>query len=123
MREIKNHIVNPGDDGLRVQALDEPGDGGANHRYCIRYDLDPVRGGWVVPISFQDGPIKEVGVNGISHEALIAILIDRLKGFQEGEFACADNYGALIALETAMRCLHRRTKKRMVRGVKGTHDK
>lgn len=34
--------------------------------------------------------IAEVGTNGITHEALLAVLIDRLQSFQRGEYSCCD---------------------------------
>lgn len=74
----------------------------------------------VVSISFQNGPIKENGVNGVSQEALIAVLIDRLEGFQSGQFKCHDNQVALDALQTARLWLHKRTMDRLARGVEGT---
>jgi hypothetical protein len=33
---------------------------------------------------FQNGPIAEVGVNGVTHEVLLAIVADRLRSFQKG---------------------------------------
>lgn len=73
--------------------------------------------------NFQNGPIKEHGVNGTSQEALIAILIDRLEGFQVGDFKCHDNQVALDALQTARLWLHKRTMDRVARNVEGTHAK
>lgn len=74
-------------------------------------------------MSFQNGPIKETGVNGITHETLLTILIDRLKSFQSGPFACEENNQSLLALENALFFLKERTKKRIQRGVEGTHNK
>jgi hypothetical protein len=74
-------------------------------------------------ITFQNGPVKEAGYNGNSHEALLAILIDRLEGFMKGEFSCRDNAVALNHLDTARLWLHKRTMDRVARGVEGTHKK
>lgn len=74
----------------------------------------------VTSISFQNGPIKENGVNGISQETLIAVLIDRLEGFQSGDFKCHDNQVALDSLQNARLWLHKRTMDRVARGVEGT---
>jgi hypothetical protein len=116
MRTLDDHKVNPANDLLTVTVLDEPGSGGANHAYDIT-------GGEAVPthIRFQNGPIAEVGVNGITHEALLAILCDRLKGFQSGPYANEDNQIALLSLQQAQNALQRRTRERMARGVEGTH--
>ncbi|ODT86711.1 MAG: hypothetical protein ABS78_15575 [Phenylobacterium sp. SCN 70-31] len=70
---------------------------------------------------FQNGPIGEVGVNGLTHEALLAILVDRLRAFQAGPFSCRENALALTKLEEAQQWLGARTRARMVRGVEGTH--
>lgn len=74
----------------------------------------------VTMISFQNGPIRENGVNGLSQEALLAVLIDRLEGFQSGQFKCHDNQLALDNLQYARLVLHKRTLDRMARGVEGT---
>ena len=74
-------------------------------------------------IGFQNGPIKESGYNGNSHEALLAILLDRLEGFQAGPYASHDNQMALDFLQMARLVLHKRTMDRVARGVEGTHQK
>ncbi len=67
---------------------------------------------------FQNGPIKEVGVNGITNEALLAILQDRLAHLN-GIFPCIENEEALGALMRASEALNRRTQNRINRGVEG----
>lgn len=124
-REIETHKVNGCNESVRVEAMDEPGCGGACHRYAITGPVSRVPEVGNVPafqvrLRFQNGPIKEAGVNGITHEALLAVLIDRLEGFQTGKFACADNAEALTHLKAAVEALHRRTKARVARGVEGT---
>jgi hypothetical protein len=115
MRHLDGHKVNPANDLLMVTVHDQPGSGGACHEYSI---AGP---NFSVPISFQNGPINEVGVNGITHEALLTILIDRLEGFQAGPFANECNARALSYLEAAQGELFARTRERMARGVEGTH--
>ena len=119
MRILTDHQVNPANDKLLVEVLDMPGIGGACHHYCVTCD-DPA---FHVPVEivFQNGPINEVGVNGLTHEALIAILCDRLEGFQRGPYASDDNQIALLSLRQAQNALQRRTRERMARGVEGTH--
>src|SRR6185312_9226683 len=124
MRELTSHKVNPANDKLVVQVLDEPGSGGANHLYHITgfNSSSNVSDPWTArhgqpaehsTILFQNGPINEVGVNGLTHEALLAILIDRMEGFQAGPYASADNQEALDAMRTAQTALQRRTLARM----------
>lgn len=132
MRELTGHKVNPANDVLKIEVLDEPGAGGANHLYRLTgfnsgsNPSDP----WVAAhgqpaqhsnILFQNGPIAEAGVNGITHESLLAILIDRLQSFQKGAYANSYNATALSHLEDAQTALPARTQERMARGVEGTH--
>jgi hypothetical protein len=91
--------------------------GGANHEYAIRSVAKTHL------ISFQNGPIKEVGVNGITQEVLLAIIIDRLRSFQNGPYRCRENAIALTDCEEALMWLQRRTVERIKRGVEGTHEK
>jgi hypothetical protein len=127
MRKLTDHVV-PGDSAnhqLNVAVLDEPGQGGACHLYGI--STDSIGGGGrslnELRISFQNGPIKEVGVNGVTHEALLAVLIDRMRSFLEGPYKCRENAIALTHLEEALMWLQRRTVERIKRGVEGTHAK
>jgi len=131
-RQLTGHKVNPANDRLTIEALDTPGAGGACHLYQItgfdtstnpscpfvaRYGKPAVHS----TVLFQNGPIAEVGVNGVTHEALLAIVIDRMRAFQAGPYACSENAIALTNLEQAQYWLHARTKARMARGVEGTH--
>jgi len=125
MREITSHKANGLNEALRIEVLDEPGSGNACHKYHITdQSVGGDSGGAVhCHVQFQDGPIKEADINGISNEALLAIVVDRLEGFQSGEFACETNADALNLVAGAMTVLHIRTKERMDRGVEGTHQK
>jgi hypothetical protein len=73
-------------------------------------------------LRFQTGPVLEngEGVNGITHEALLAVLIDRLEGFQAGPYANDYNAVALAGCRGVLRALHERTKDRQARQVEGT---
>lgn len=75
-----------------------------------------------LPIRFQNGGIAVAGINGISQEALLAIVEDRLSCFENGPFACEENALALEYVRKAMQVLHDRTLKRVSRGVEGTHQ-
>lgn len=130
MRELHGHKVNPANDTLSIQVTDEPGAGGANHCYVVSgYDsatnpsAPPVEDHGRSVVFFQNGPINEVGVNGMTQEVLLAIVIDRLESFQAGPYACPENERALAAIIEAQAHLKYRTQKRMDRGVEGTHQK
>lgn len=134
MRQITDHVVS-GDQAvqLQIEVHDEPGQGGANHAYAI-YGFHSQGNASAGPnpfgrdetcatVLFQNGPIKEFGVNGITGEALLAIQIDRLRSFQAGPFNCRENAIALTHCEEALMWLQRRTVARIKRGVEGTHQK
>jgi hypothetical protein len=116
---ITDHIVeNDPSKQLEIRVLDEPGQGGACHEYGVYH-----KGIELCKISFQNGPIREFGVNGITQEVLLAIVIDRLRAFQAGQFSCRDNAIALTHCEDALMWLQRRTRERIKRGVEGTNIK
>lgn len=118
MRTLDEHKVNPANDTLTVTVIDEPGQGGACHEYEISHScMPPTR------ISFQNGPINVDGngVNGLTHEVLLAIVADRLRSFQKGPYSCKANACALTHIEEALHWLQQRTLERMRRGVEGTH--
>lgn len=128
-RYISDHKVNPANDKLIIAVTDEPGAGGANHRYEISGFSTEANASYTddseaeVVILFQNGPINEAGVNGVTQEALLAIVADRLRSFQAGPFACRENALALTKIEEAQHWLHSRTLSRMQRGVEGTNTK
>jgi hypothetical protein len=110
----------------QVECLDQPvGPGNSCHVYQIT-------DGWPgIPsktqfalINFQKGPLlATVHPNGCQNEDLIAVVIDRLKFFQQGDFACRENAIALTKLEEALMWLEKRTADRVTRGVEGKNEK
>lgn len=122
MRELTDHKSNGLNEALNIKVIDGPGLGGASHVYAIEWArMDGAHDG--IAFQFQNGTIAEVGVNGVSQEALIAIVIDRLKSFQAGEFACEHNAEALGHLQGALKWMHARTRDRVRRGVEGSLQK
>jgi hypothetical protein len=119
MRELNEHKINPANDMLSITVTDEPGSDGANHEYMV----SGVPNSAPLLIQFQNGPITVDGngINGLTHEVLLAIVIDRLRGFQKGPYACKANACALTHIEEAQHWLQQRTLERMRRGVEGTH--
>lgn len=75
----------------------------------------------LLTIHFQEGPIKECGVNGVCNEDLLNMVLCRLEYFQKSEFKCDENANAIIYLKSALYELRQRTNKREKRGVEGTH--
>lgn len=85
------------------------------------FDVKDKEGKFLAGINFQEGPIKENGVNGVNNEDLIAMVICRLEHFQRSEFSCRENVMAITKLEEALLWLRKRTMGREQRGVEGTH--
>lgn len=101
---------------MSVYANDEPGPGGANHLYAISTSNPDVP---TTHLRFQKGAVNEVGVNGVSDEALLSILIDRLRGFQNGPFKSREGALILTKLEEAQHWQRARYEERVERGVEG----
>ncbi len=128
MRNLTSHLVNPCNESLKIEVLDEPGSGGANHLYRVSGFVAERNASWEesninpesLDILFQQGPIAENGTNGITQEVLLAIVIDRLRCFQAGPYACRENAIALTKIEEAQMWLQKRTRERMARNVEGT---
>lgn len=115
MSTITRHEINACNKAIRIEADERETHGNMSHVYTIAI------GDKTTVLSFQNGPIGEVGVNGITHEALIVVLIDRLQGAQKGKYACRENALMLTKLEEALMWSEERTRGRMARGVEGTH--
>jgi hypothetical protein len=120
-RMVSTHQGKGGiDEYIHIEVLDEPGQGGACHEYRIAGAGPTADAGICFVIRFQNGPLRTVGLNGVTMEALIAVVIDRLKGFQSGSFACESNAEAMEHLRMALSALQHRTDDRIERGVEGT---
>lgn len=120
MREITTHKVNDLNKCIVVNTFEN-----APYEYRISgvkgpLDHHPIP---TIEIRFQNGPIADVGANGITIESLLAVVIDRLQGFQQSQFNCRENACAITKLEEAMHWLQHRTNERLKRGVEGTHQK
>lgn len=87
----------------------------APHNYIIRC----VEGNILCGVHFQEGMVKEKGLNGIFMEDLIAICINRLENFQTSEFKCRENAVTITKLEESLMWLRKRTLNRQKRGVQG----
>jgi len=74
-------------------------------------------------IKFQKGPIKEVGINGVTEASLIKVLIDRYEFFQKGDFPTRENECVLDNLYCCLCKINQRTDDRIKRGVEGLNEK
>lgn len=73
---------------------------------------------FVSEINFQDGPVSEHGVNGLTNEALLAILIHRTQILNE-QFPCNENSEAIALMTKAKHVFESRTKRRQAAGIEG----
>lgn len=100
--------------GVAVNAISTLADGTdvAGHLYQV------LAGEVSMSVEFQRGGVAENGVNGVTNEALLAILIHRTKSL-DIKFPCDENKRAIQHMEEALCNLEVRTARRMLRGVEG----
>jgi hypothetical protein len=127
-RDITTHKCPGLNDALRVVAMDEAGPGGACAHYRVLIEGKPATAqpgdadwpGCVLDyLMFQSGPMEPGRPWGISNESVLAIVIDRLEGFQAGPFPDPHNEAALLAIHAALDHLHERTRERIALGIEG----
>ncbi len=98
----------------------DPINGPARHYYEVVSE-DPAVQGSLLNVQFQRGPRNVEGSTpGITEGVLLAILLDRLRSFQAGPYACRENAIVLTKLEEAHMWITRRVVNRSRRGVLGT---
>ena len=124
MRTVSHLSLTPPDQSISITCDDrDPGAGNMSHVYTVAVKPGPTPMSSDLDIGqtihFQHGPVAEHGVNGLTNEVLLAIVIDRLEGAQEGQFKSRYNALAITALQEAENWLSRRTLDRMARGVEG----
>lgn len=103
--------------GVAVNAISSLADGTQveGHLYQV------LAGSQAFTFHFQQGPVKDNGVNGLTNEALLAILIHRTK-YLDQKFASDENKRAIAHMEDALANLEVRTARRIARGVEGTQQ-
>ena len=125
MRTVNHLALTPTDKGITITCDDrDPAAGNMSHVYTVTGPMLQNGDNLDAPafsqtVSFQHGPVAEAGINGLTNEALLAIVIDRLEGAQEGPFKSRYNALAITKVEEAILWLSRRTLDRMSRGVEG----
>lgn len=124
MKEVKHDLLTS--KYTKVLHEDEPYKFNAPHHFNV-IQSNEGHEDWpqaiLAQVDFQEGPIKENGVNGACNEDLIAMVICRLEHFQQSEYSSRDNAMAITKLEEALLWLRKRTIGRESRGVEGTSAK
>lgn len=115
-RHLKDHYLDGYSGYKPVEVMDLSGPGGAPINYRCWINPDDRVG--AVLIRFQNGDPNEIH-NGLTHEQLISMVIDRMRGFQSGMYANPYNAKALEHFEAGLSVLQERTKERISRGVEG----
>lgn len=131
MQELESVELNQAGRTLNIYADGYNPVTGSCHRYLIRgfdartnpvYGNDPVDPRFTSEVIFQNGPIAEAGVNGVTPEALFLILQHKYQGFQSGQFACEENERILGCIEECLDQIYSRAHRRQSRHVEGTHE-
>ena len=115
MRTIPNNAP------TNVVALDapDPNAGNARHEYGIQYGGPSA----VLHVQFQHGPRGvETSKAGVFDDDLLAIIQDRMEGFQSGPFACPENQKCLDSIRAAREALGLRVARRVAQGVLGVNE-
>lgn len=60
-------------------------------------------------VYFQEGPVAETGLNGISNEDALIMVLERLEAFQKTDKACVENVTVMTYLKHAIAGLKRRS--------------
>ena len=107
-------------DTTTIVAVDGPTHGGACHVYEVRSKSTVEGFDVLATVTFQQGPIKEHGVNGVQHVDLLAIVRDRLDYFQAGPFKSPGNEVTAGFVSAAMASEDTRTRRRIIAGTEGT---
>lgn len=121
---IDHYINHFNRDNVTITRYDDATDAsGVNFRYAIFLGDQTKCPPPDVVLKFQKGHLQDVGVNGITDEALLAIVVDRLRGFQRGSASCRENAIVITKLEESLMWLRARAEDRERRGVEGTSQK
>lgn len=126
MYEITSHKLSVVNNRLMIAALDDAGDGSI-HRYAVTgFDTSENpsainrngtrRKQTALSILFQNGPVDEVGVNGVTLEALFAIAIDQLE-IQNAANPCSEFELALEHARESLKAIHDRTRDQIVGNI------
>lgn len=118
-RVLTDHYDGHGLNESIALVADEPDGSGASHAYTAT-----ITGVEVARVQFQKGPRNVEGsIPGMTEAALLAILIDRLRGFQAGPYSSRENAINLTKLEECLHWTRARADARAKRGVLGQNVK
>lgn len=120
-RKITSHQTNKLNHQIEILAKEEKSDQPQTWNippHVYRITGNP---GSAMDIHFHVGSTVE-GPNGLTNEALLAILIDRVESFQHTWARCEENAEILRNLKTALLWARERSRERESRGVEGKQE-
>ena len=89
------------------------------HEYEVKFQDDVNNISKMVDVvKFQNGPVPEMGVNGLTNEMLLTILIDRTEILND-KFPCIENGMAISYMKQSLEWFNKRTENRIKRQVEG----
>ena len=108
---IDSHHVKGYAFNIEISAVPVDRYGMASYTYNLTKSYDGKSGyQFIKDLNFQIGDPRVFGVNGVTNEALLAIMIHRLQGFQNNPATnCSENQEAINHMELAMEALYSRT--------------
>ena len=108
---IDTHHVEGYDYNINIKAVPVERYGLPSYTYQLTKDYaDKSWYQYIKELSFQVGDPKVYGVNGVTNEALLAIMIHRLQRFQDNpKTHCVENNEAIFYMKSAMDALYSRT--------------
>lgn len=110
---------------IRVYTNDLRAEDNAHHKYVIDVEKPALTSDQVTEVvercelNFQNGGLAEVGPNGITEQALLAVVLDRLRSFNDGPYRSRENSVAITKIEEALMWMQKRADDRARRGVEG----
>lgn len=119
-RELDDHKTSKlNRENIVVKTADFRAVDNAHHKYTV--ECKDADGATVecCEINFQNGGLKDVGPNGITEQALMAIILDRYRSFNAGPYSCRENAMVITKLEEVLMWSEKRANDRAKRGVEG----
>jgi hypothetical protein len=124
IRWINDHKGPGCNDHIEIMAAGVRSRGNAQSHYEVVLMKSGEVAKVLAELDFMSLPVSETDgePNGVTDEALLAVVVDRLRSFQGGEFRCRESAIAITKLEEALHWLDARSKDRKARAVEGTYQ-
>lgn len=116
--DVSGPVIHTDHNGLEVMAVLGLEVNGEVHKTMPGHSYLVTGGNVAEQINFQAGPVPQNGVNGLTNEALLVILIHHTTTL-DAMYPCDENKAAIEHMTQALSSLEERTKKRVARGVEG----